>query len=90
MSVDTFASANDEDSKTIGHSKHTAKLKGKSKSHYKHSRYRFLFQICRSCFWCASNLDKSRIMKRCPGCKSNKIGSLPIAVSKIYDYRYND
>jgi hypothetical protein len=62
-----------------------APLKTKEKSYYNHPKCSAFFQICQSCFWCASNLYESRVMERCPSCKSSKISSLPISFDMIYD-----
>jgi hypothetical protein len=92
MSVSTLASDfDDKASEPMERLKHSDTSKRKSKSYYNHSRYssNIFFQICQSCFWCASNLYKNRIIERCPSCKSNKIGSLPVSANGIYTYHYD-
>jgi hypothetical protein len=92
MSVSTFASDFDDNkaAEPIDQSKDSALSRRKTESHYNHPKYSSIFfQICQSCFWCASNLYKSRIMERCPSCKSNKIGSLPVSADGIYTYHYD-
>jgi hypothetical protein len=40
------------------------------------------FLICKSCFWCASCLDRSNMIIRCPMCDNNDEGlldSIPIS-----------
>jgi hypothetical protein len=70
----------------IGHLEQSAPLKRKEKSsYYNHPKCSAFFQICQSCFWCASNLYESRVMERCPSCKSSKISSLSISFDGIYD-----
>jgi hypothetical protein len=60
----------------IGHLEQSAPLKRKEKSsYYNHPKCSAFFQICQSCFWCASNLYESRVMEKCPSCKSSKISS---------------
>jgi predicted Zn-ribbon and HTH transcriptional regulator len=89
MSVSTFTSDFDDKADSIDRSKHLATSKRNGDRYYKHSRYSgIFFQVCRSCFWCASNLYKIRMIERCPRCKSNRIGSLPIAVNEIYGYHH--
>jgi hypothetical protein len=89
MSVSTFASDFDDKADPIDRSKHSATSKRNGDSCYKHSRYSSIFfQVCRSCFWCASNLNKIRMIERCPSCKSSIIGSLPIIVNEIYGYHH--
>jgi predicted Zn-ribbon and HTH transcriptional regulator len=80
MSVSILGSDfDDKASEPMEHLKHPDTSKRKAKNYYNHSRHgSIFFQICQSCFWCASNLYKSRIMKRCPSCKSNKINSLSV------------
>ncbi len=88
MSVSTFAPDFDDDviAEPIGHLKQqSAPLKRKEKSYYNHPKCSAFFQICQSCFWCASNLYESRVMERCPSCKSSKISSLPISFDEVYD-----
>jgi hypothetical protein len=68
----------------IGQFEQSASLKRKEKSYYNHPKCSVFFQICQSCFWCASNLYESRMMERCPSCKSSKISSLPISFDEIY------
>ncbi len=64
MSISTFASDFDDKAEPIDRSKYSAKSKRKADSYYKHSKYSIFFQVCHSCFWCASNLYKSRIIDR--------------------------
>lgn len=39
-----------------------------------------LFQICQSCFWCTSSLN--RIFHRCPACQRDTIDSMAVATAK--------
>lgn len=36
------------------------------------------FLICKSCFWCASCLNMSNMITRCPMCDNNDVGLLDI------------
>jgi hypothetical protein len=84
MSVSTFASDFDDDTaEPIDHLEQSSPSKTKEKSYYNHPKCSAFFQICPSCFWCASNLYESRVMERCPSCKSSKISSLPILFDEI-------
>jgi hypothetical protein len=86
MSISTFApDFDDVVAESIDHLEQSASLKREEKSYYNHPKCSAFFQICQSCFWCASNLYESRVMKRCPTCKSSKISSLPISFDMIYD-----
>jgi hypothetical protein len=86
MSVSTFApDFDDVVAEPIGQLEQSAPLKRKGLSYYNHPKCSAFFQICPSCFWCASNLYESRVMERCPSCKSSKISSLPISFDEVYD-----
>src|SRR5207245_11434825 len=45
------------------------------------------FLICKSCFWCASCLNMSNIITRCPMCDNNDVGLLDILFI-LYKYVY--
>ena len=88
MSPSAFTSEedfNDNDSITdpVDYSKDSAVIPSRKKqSHYNRSKYNsnstVFFQICQSCFWCASNLSKGRMIKRCPSCKTETLEPMPI------------
>jgi hypothetical protein len=46
MSVSTFAPDFDDKAEPIDQSKHSVISKGKSESHYNHSKYSVFFKIC--------------------------------------------
>jgi hypothetical protein len=56
-----------------------------SKSNYdSDSKY---FLICKSCFWCASCLNRSNVISKCPVCANNVDGlldSTPISDKEVY------
>ena len=56
-----------------------------SKSNYdSNSKY---FLICKSCFWCASYLNMSNMISKCPVCANNADGlldSTPISDKELY------
>jgi hypothetical protein len=56
-----------------------------SKSNYdSDSKY---FLICKSCFWCASFLNRSNMISKCPVCANNADGlldSTPISDKEVY------
>ena len=56
-----------------------------SKSNYdSDSRY---FLICKSCFWCASCLNRNNMISKCPMCVNNADGlldSTPISDKEVY------
>ena len=88
MSLSTFTSEedfDDNDSTTdpVNYSKDSAVIPSRKKqSHYNCPKYNssstVFFQICQSCFWCASNLSKGGMMERCPSCKTETLEPMPI------------
>jgi hypothetical protein len=57
-----------------------------SAGYHDHSYDASFFQICQSCFWCASALHETRMIKMCPVCTSEGIDSLPISANEVYTY----
>ena len=48
------------------------------------------FLICRSCFWCASYINKmGSILDACPSCKDVKVESVPISFDETYRIDYD-
>jgi len=47
------------------------------------------FLICKSCFWCASFLNRYRIFDSCPTCMDSKLESMPISLNEIYTFDYD-
>jgi hypothetical protein len=48
------------------------------------------FLICRSCFWCASYINKmGSVLEACPSCKDVKIESMPISFDETYRLDYD-
>jgi hypothetical protein len=46
--------------------------------------------ICRSCFWCASHINKmNSALDVCPSCKDAKIESVPISFDETYRLDYD-
>jgi hypothetical protein len=49
------------------------------------------FIICKSCFWCASRLNRSNMITKCPMCDNNNDGlldSIPISDNLVYKIDY--
>ena len=45
------------------------------------------FLICKSCFWCASYLNRSNMISKCPVCANNVdalLDSIPISDKELY------
>jgi hypothetical protein len=57
-----------------------------SAGYHDHSQDVSFFQICQSCFWCASALLETRMIKTCPVCASEGIDSLPVSPKEAYTY----
>lgn len=57
-----------------------------SVGYHNHSHDISFFQFCQSCFWCASSLYATRMIKICPVCTSEGIDSLPISPNEVYTY----
>jgi hypothetical protein len=51
-----------------------------------HSTQPCHFQICQSCFWCASTLYENRLIEKCPACFGKRIDSLPVSANEKYSY----
>jgi hypothetical protein len=48
------------------------------------------FLICRSCFWCASNINKmGNVLEACPSCKDVNVESVPISFEETYKLDYD-
>jgi hypothetical protein len=51
------------------------------------------FIMCQSCFWCASYINRSRLLmsidNKCPLCHDSRIESMPISYDEIYRLNYN-
>jgi hypothetical protein len=47
------------------------------------------FLLCGACFWCASYLNYTRAVTRCPTCNSDNVESLPLANGEVYAFSHN-
>ncbi len=63
--------------------------RGNSSDYHDHSSDSCFFQICQSCFWSASALYETRMIRICPLCESIGIDSLPISPNEAYTYDVN-
>jgi hypothetical protein len=62
------------------------KLGRYSAGYHDHSHDTSFFQICQFCFWSASTLRETRMIKKCPVCTSEGIDSLPVSPNEAYTY----
>ena len=47
------------------------------------------FLLCGACFWCASYLNYTRVVTRCPTCDTDNVESLPISDGEVYTFSHN-
>jgi hypothetical protein len=45
--------------------------------------------ICKSCFWCASFLNRYRIFNVCPSCMNSGVESTSISYDEKYTFDYD-
>jgi hypothetical protein len=43
-----------------------------------------LFMLCESCFWCATYLDKAKLIESCPVCTKGMLSSFPIMPDEAF------
>src|SRR5215472_1414154 len=51
--------------------------------------FRKNFLLCKSCFWCASMLNKRRPPDLCPSCMKTELESMPISLDETYKFDYD-
>ena len=50
-----------------------------------------IFALCETCHWCATYLDKSRVLNnKCPTCGNTSISTFPILPNEEFTYNYNE
>jgi hypothetical protein len=37
-----------------------------------------IFMLCEKCYWCATYLDKTKVVDKCPMCSETMLSSFPI------------
>ncbi|MDQ6666856.1 MAG: hypothetical protein M3Y53_01365 [Thermoproteota archaeon] len=47
------------------------------------------FLLCESCFWCASCLNITKTVTRCPSCSDARLESMSISDNEIYKFGYD-
>jgi len=45
--------------------------------------------MCKSCFWCASFLNKYRTFDSCPSCMDSGLESMPMSLNEQYTFNHN-
>jgi hypothetical protein len=48
---------------------------------YEANNKEILFLLCRFCLWCASLIQRSVLIAKCPSCNSDDIAAMPLAGS---------
>lgn len=90
MSINTFES-NFEDNQNYQDRDNDYEKRSQLYLQYYYSQSSVIFQICQSCFWCASSFIRLRAFNKCPLCKEeNTIDSMPIASDDAYSYDYKE
>ena len=47
------------------------------------------FLLCESCFWCASCINLSFNVEKCPLCINGNVESMPLSDKEIYRFSYD-
>jgi hypothetical protein len=45
--------------------------------------------LCDACYWCATYLDKTKVVDRCPICTTAMLSSFPIMPDESFIFSYN-
>lgn len=48
-----------------------------------------IFMLCESCFWCATYLDKTKVIDKCPICSKGVLSSFPIMPDESFVFSYD-
>lgn len=48
-----------------------------------------IFILCESCYWCATYLDKTRVIDKCPMCSAPALSSFPIMPDESFTFSYD-
>jgi hypothetical protein len=48
-----------------------------------------IFMLCETCYWCATYLDKTRVVEKCPACSSIVLSSFPIMPDESFVFSYD-
>lgn|SRR5215213_1775565 len=65
------------------------KIKPETISRNNESRGKINFLLCGACFWCASYLNYTRLVTRCPTCDTDNVESLPVSDGEVYTFSHN-
>jgi hypothetical protein len=45
--------------------------------------------LCETCYWCATYLDKAKIVEKCPLCSGTVLSSFPIMPDELFVFSYD-
>lgn len=48
-----------------------------------------IFMLCESCYWCATYLDKTKVVDKCPICSATVLSSFPIMPDESFVFSYD-
>ncbi|HKU50344.1 MAG TPA: hypothetical protein VJP79_10360 [Nitrososphaera sp.] len=48
-----------------------------------------IFMLCESCYWCATYLDKTKVVDKCPRCLTAVLSSFPILPDEAFIFSYD-
>jgi hypothetical protein len=48
-----------------------------------------IFMLCETCYWCATYLDKARVIDKCPMCSAAMLSSFPIMPDESFVFSYD-
>ena len=48
-----------------------------------------IFMLCETCYWCATYLDKTRVIVKCPVCSASVLSSFPIRPDESFVFSYD-
>lgn len=48
-----------------------------------------IFMLCETCFWCATYLEKTKVVDRCPICSAAVLSSFPIMPDESFVFNYD-
>ena len=49
-----------------------------------------IFMLCETCYWCATYLDKTRVVDKCPMCSSAVLSSFPIMPDESFVFSHDE
>ena len=48
-----------------------------------------IFMLCETCYWCATYLDKMKVIDKCPTCSAVVLSSFPIMPDESFTFSYD-